>query len=80
MYKRQGIESFLVPKEGLDFESVRSSGIVGKSPFLAIKGAWRATLGMGDARRIIKSFRPDVVLGTGGYVSGPCLLYTSRCV
>ncbi len=30
-----GMESSLVPKEGLDFEAIRSSGIVGKSPLMA---------------------------------------------
>lgn len=69
-----GMESSLVPKEGLDFEAIRSSGIVGKSPLMAVKGIYNAALGMGDARRILKSFRPDVVLGTGGYVSGPVVL------
>ncbi|HHY11025.1 MAG TPA: undecaprenyldiphospho-muramoylpentapeptide beta-N-acetylglucosaminyltransferase [Firmicutes bacterium] len=73
----EGMESALVPKEGLDFEAIRSSGIRGKSLFSALKGVWAASLGMGDARRIIKSFRPDVVLGTGGYVSGPVVLAAS---
>ncbi len=71
---KTGMESSLVPKEGLNFETVRSSGIVGKSLFTAIKGVYNAVLGMGDARRILKCFRPDVVLGTGGYVSGPVVL------
>lgn len=31
-------------------------------------------IGINDARKIIKDFKPDVVIGTGGYVSGPVLL------
>ncbi len=69
-----GMESNLVPKEGFDFESIRSLGIMGKSPIAALKGIWAASLGLNDARKIIKRFRPDVVLGTGGYVSGPMVL------
>ncbi len=69
-----GMESSLVPREGLDFKPIRSSGIAGKSPAVALKGAWNALLGVDDARRIFQIFRPDVVLGTGGYVSGPVVL------
>lgn len=69
-----GMESSLVPREGLRFEAIRSSGIVGKSPIVALKGVWNAALGVSDARRIFHAYRPDVVLGTGGYVSGPVVL------
>ncbi|MGB4433234.1 MAG: undecaprenyldiphospho-muramoylpentapeptide beta-N-acetylglucosaminyltransferase [Bacillota bacterium] len=72
-----GMESSLVPKEGLDFMTVRSSGIVGKSPIVALKGIWNAGLGVNDARHIFKEIEPDVVLGTGGYVSGPVVLAAS---
>ncbi len=70
----QGMESSLVPREGLEFKAVRSSGIRGKSLASALRGMWAAALGVGDACRIIKQFKPDVVFGTGGYVSGPVLL------
>lgn len=70
----QGMESVLVPKEGFDFEAIRSSGIRGKSLSSALKGVRAASLGIGDAYRIIKRFKPDVVFGTGGYVSGPVML------
>ena len=70
----QGMERELVPKEGLNFETIRSSGIRGKSLSSALRGIWAASLGVGDACRIIRSFKPDVVFGTGGYVSGPVML------
>ncbi|MGI6660572.1 MAG: undecaprenyldiphospho-muramoylpentapeptide beta-N-acetylglucosaminyltransferase [Bacillota bacterium] len=70
----RGMESVLVPKEGLDFEAIRSSGIRGKSLSSALRGIWAASLGIGDACRIIRRFKPDVVFGTGGYVSGPVML------
>jgi UDP-N-acetylglucosamine--N-acetylmuramyl-(pentapeptide) pyrophosphoryl-undecaprenol N-acetylglucosamine transferase len=68
------MERELVPKEGLNFETIRSSGIRGKSLSSALRGIWAASLGVGDACRIIRSFKPDVVFGTGGYVSGPVML------
>lgn len=68
-----GMESKLVPKEGLPFRSVRSSGVMGKSAGVAVKGLARAFMGVFDAMAILREFRPDVVLGTGGYASGPVM-------
>lgn len=70
----EGMESSLAPREGLQFEAVRSAGVMGKSPVAAARGLYRAATGLGDARAVLKSFRPDVVLGTGGYASGPVVL------
>lgn len=71
---KEGMESSLAPREGLQFEAVRSGGVMGKSPVAAAKGLYRAATGLGDARAVLKSFRPDVVLGTGGYASGPVVM------
>ncbi len=70
----RGMESTFAPKHGLDFKPVRSLGIRGKSPLSMLKAIWTAGFGILDAFRIIRSFKPDVVLGTGGYVSGPVVL------
>lgn len=69
-----GMERDIVTREGLAFEEIRSSGIMGKSAREAVRGAIRAFEGVGDSFRILRRFRPDVVLGTGGYVSGPVVL------
>ncbi|HHW17694.1 MAG TPA: undecaprenyldiphospho-muramoylpentapeptide beta-N-acetylglucosaminyltransferase [Firmicutes bacterium] len=69
-----GMESNIVPRENLDFASIRSSGMRGKSLIVAAKGGLNALLGLKDAAGILRQFRPDVVLGTGGYVSGPVVL------
>ncbi len=65
------MEADLVPKHGIDIDFIRISGLRGKgikALLLApvrIFNAWR------QARAIMKRFKPDVVLGMGGYVSGP---------
>ncbi|VDZ69606.1 UDP-N-acetylglucosamine--N-acetylmuramyl-(pentapeptide) pyrophosphoryl-undecaprenol N-acetylglucosamine transferase [Klebsiella aerogenes] len=65
------MEADLVPKHGIDIDFIRISGLRGKglkAQLLApvrIFNAWR------QARAIMKRFQPDVVLGMGGYVSGP---------
>lgn len=74
-----GMEARIVPAEGLDFETIRSSGIVGKSLARAAKGAVDAAKGTADALRVVRRFAPDVVFGTGGYVSGPAVLAGRLC-
>ena len=65
------MEADLVPKHGIEIDFIRISGLRGKgikALLLApvrIFNAWR------QARDIMKRFKPDVVLGMGGYVSGP---------
>ena len=69
------MESKLVPKAGFDFKTISISGFQRK---ISIKNIGRniATLwrlaGSGAAvKKILKDFEPDVVVGFGGYVSGP---------
>lgn len=68
---KERMESRLVPQHGFDISyikvaGVRRNGIIRKlsAPFMVI----RAIL---QARKVIKEFKPDVVLGMGGYASGP---------
>lgn len=73
----KGLESELVPKEGLEFKTIRVKGMprkINKDLFVAIK---ELVLGINDARRIIKEYNPDIVIGTGGYVCGPVVFMAS---
>jgi UDP-N-acetylglucosamine--N-acetylmuramyl-(pentapeptide) pyrophosphoryl-undecaprenol N-acetylglucosamine transferase len=67
----EGLESRAVPKAGFDIELIKA-GKLKKMPLgarlTAVGLAPRALL---SARRILKSFDPDVVVGAGGYVSAP---------
>ena len=73
------MEADLVPKHGIEIDFIRISGLRGKglkallaSP-IRIFNAWR------QARSIMKAWKPDVVLGMGGYVSGPGGLAAWSC-
>lgn len=73
-----GLESELVPKAGIAFEPVRVKGLprkINKDFFVSIK---ELVIGFNQAKKIIKAFKPDVVIGTGGYVSAPVLYKASR--
>lgn len=76
---RAGLEADLVPREGIPFRTITVSGIVRKSPAQAVAGLFRAGKGLLEAIAIVRAFRPDVVVGTGGYVSGPVMLAAVLC-
>lgn len=69
-----GLESQLVPREGLDFAAIRVRGFRRKLSADTVKTVIELFKGMADAFRILKEFKPDVVIGTGGYVAGPVLM------
>ncbi|MBQ5816521.1 MAG: undecaprenyldiphospho-muramoylpentapeptide beta-N-acetylglucosaminyltransferase [Oscillospiraceae bacterium] len=70
-----GMEARFVPQAGFDFASIKVRGIERSFKPKAIKGnikaVWYLMSADRRARQIIKNFKPDVVVGTGGYVSGP---------
>jgi len=69
----QGIEARIVPKEGFELRTLPVGGIKG----LGITRQVRNLMGMGSAvfkaRKILREFEPDVVIGVGGYASFPML-------
>lgn len=70
----QGLEARLVPRSGLPFRTITARGVVGKGLAGSLKGVLAAGAGVGQAAAILRNFMPHLVLGTGGYVSGPVLL------
>jgi UDP-N-acetylglucosamine--N-acetylmuramyl-(pentapeptide) pyrophosphoryl-undecaprenol N-acetylglucosamine transferase len=70
----RGIESRVVPREGFALDVIRSGGLKGKSIVDLARGAALIPLGMIDAWRIVSKRRPDLVIGVGGYSSGPVVL------
>ncbi len=71
------MESRLVPAAGFDFKTINISGFRRSlSPSACVhnvKTVMRLIKSEGDSKKIIKEFNPDVVVGFGGYVSGPVL-------
>ena len=69
----KGMENRLVTKAGYKLYHVEVSGFQRKLTLKNIKSAWRALVSPIKAKKIIKEFKPDIVIGTGGYVSWPVL-------
>ena len=70
----QGIETRVVPREGFPLDLIRSGGVKGKSLLGRIRGALLVPLGLLDGWHIVSSRRPSLVIGVGGYSSGPVVL------
>jgi UDP-N-acetylglucosamine--N-acetylmuramyl-(pentapeptide) pyrophosphoryl-undecaprenol N-acetylglucosamine transferase len=70
----RGIESRVVPKEGFPLDLLRSAGLKGRSLVGAARGLALLPLGAVDAWRILSRRRPDLVIGVGGYSSGPVVM------
>ena len=68
---KRGIENKLVPKAGYPMYHVEVRGIKRSLSPSNIKAAYLALTSPIKARKIIKEFKPDLVVGTGGYVSWP---------
>jgi UDP-N-acetylglucosamine--N-acetylmuramyl-(pentapeptide) pyrophosphoryl-undecaprenol N-acetylglucosamine transferase len=70
----RGLEARIVPKEGFELDVIRSAGLKGKSMASRVRGVALVPVGLIDAWRIVSRRRPDVVMGVGGYSSGPVVL------
>jgi UDP-N-acetylglucosamine--N-acetylmuramyl-(pentapeptide) pyrophosphoryl-undecaprenol N-acetylglucosamine transferase len=70
----RGIEARAVPAAGYRIELITAAGIRGKGIFSQLKGAVMMLYGYAQSRKVLKSFRPDMVLGVGGYASLPMVL------
>ena len=66
-----GIEGRVIPSTEFELDVIRSAGLKGKSPVALARGAALMPLSAIDAWRLISRRRPDVVIGVGGYSSGP---------
>jgi UDP-N-acetylglucosamine--N-acetylmuramyl-(pentapeptide) pyrophosphoryl-undecaprenol N-acetylglucosamine transferase len=66
-----GIESRVVPREGFPLDLIRSAGLKGKSLTALARGVGLLPLSALDAWRVISRRKPSVVVGVGGYSSGP---------
>jgi len=70
----RGLEARVVPLEGFELDLIRSAGLKGKSWTARARGAALVPVGFAEAWRIIARRRPDVVMGVGGFSSGPVVM------
>lgn len=70
----RGLESRIVPKEGIPFTTLPVQGLQRKLSLDTLVTAGKTLSSLWKANQLISKFKPDIVIGTGGYVCGPLLL------
>jgi len=70
----RGVEARLLPKLGYRLELIAAAGVRGKSLLGQLKGLAGLMYGYSQSRQILKEFKPNLVLGVGGYASAPVVL------
>jgi len=74
---KQGLEADLIPKEGYPFSTIEVRGLERRLSWANVVTFYKTMGSLWHSRRIIRDFKPDIVIGTGGYVCGPVLLAAS---
>lgn len=64
----RGLENDLVPRAGYKLKKIDAYGISRKLTFENISRTIKTIKSIGEAEKIIKEFKPDIVIGTGGYI------------
>lgn len=73
----KGLETKLVPNNGFELLTIESAGLKNVGLIGKLKGLLILPKSFLEARKLLKEFHPDVVVGAGGYVTGPVLLMAS---
>ena len=68
---RRGLEARVVPAEGFDIEWLSVGGLRGKGAMTLLAAPFRLLRALWQALRIMRRYRPGVVVGLGGFVTGP---------
>ena len=70
----RGLEKDLVPRAGYELKTINAYGLNFKKPIQLMK----TLKGFGEAKKVIKEFNPDVVIGTGGYICGAAITMANK--
>jgi UDP-N-acetylglucosamine--N-acetylmuramyl-(pentapeptide) pyrophosphoryl-undecaprenol N-acetylglucosamine transferase len=71
---KKGIEGKLLGPLGYELREIDIEGVSGRGGKALVRGAYQIPQSMWQSRCILKQFRPDIVIGVGGYASGPAVL------
>ncbi|OUN00592.1 MAG: undecaprenyldiphospho-muramoylpentapeptide beta-N-acetylglucosaminyltransferase [Paenibacillaceae bacterium ZCTH02-B3] len=74
----RGLESRVVPQRGIRFEALDVTGFRRSLSWHNVRAVWRFLAGVRWAKGLLREFRPDIVVGTGGYVCGPVVYAAAR--
>lgn len=67
----RGLEAKVIPQAGFPLRTIGVRGFPRRSPIGMVRAAWALLRSLVQASRLIRDVKPQLVVGTGGYVSGP---------
>lgn len=68
-----GLENKLVTNAGYEIKHIRTGKIIRELTLKNFSQMIHAIQGIGDAKKLLKEFKPDIIIGTGGYICGPVM-------
>ena len=68
-----GLENKLVANAGYEIRHIRTGKIIRELTLKNFSQMIHAIQGIGDAKKLLKEFAPDIIIGTGGYICGPVM-------
>jgi UDP-N-acetylglucosamine--N-acetylmuramyl-(pentapeptide) pyrophosphoryl-undecaprenol N-acetylglucosamine transferase len=75
---RKGLENTIVPQHGIPFEPIEITGFRRSLSWENVRTVIRFWQGVKRSKQLLRKFKPDAVVGTGGYVCGPVVYAASR--
>lgn len=74
----RGLENDLVPRAGYELKTIEAYGLSKKISVDNFKKIYKTIKGIGEAKKIVGEFKPDIVIGTGGYICGATILAAKK--
>lgn len=74
----RGLENDLVPRAGYTLKTIEAYGLSTKINLKTLKNNLKTIKGISKAKKIVKEFSPDIVIGTGGYICGAAILAAKK--
>lgn len=74
----RGLEKDLVSRAGYELKTVEAYGLSKKISIDSLSKMFKTLKGVNQAKKVVKEFKPDIVIGTGGYICGSAILAANK--
>ena len=74
----RGLENDLVPRAGYELRTITAHGLSKKMNMENFKNLLETYQGIEQAKKILEEFKPNIVIGTGGYICGPVFVASNK--
>ena len=74
----RGLENDLVPKAGYKLKTIEAYGLSKEISINNLKKMYKTVKGISEAKKIVKEFKPDIVIGAGGYICGAATIAANK--